>query len=284
MSAVAAPALRARRPGVGTVYRWELRKLLAQKRTFLGLGIAVAVPIIFVVALMADSSGGPEGVPFGSLVRETGLAIPLVCLAFGSLWLLPLVTALVAGDIVANEDQNGTLKTILTRSVERWQVFAGKAFAALSYAALALALYVGTALLLGGLAFGFDPVTLLSGTTVSVGRGLTLLGAGTLAYLLPVTAIAAIALFLSTVTRNSAAAVVGTLMASLVMQVLGALAALDWLDPYLLSSQFNAWQGLLRDPADWDPVIRAAWVSAAYAVPALFAALTAFVRRDVTGG
>ena len=284
MSAVAAPALRARRPGVGTVYRWELRKLLAQKRTFLGLGIAVAVPIIFVVALLADSSGDPEGVPFANFVRDTGLAVPLVCLAFGSLWLLPLVTALVAGDIVANEDQNGTLKTILTRSVERWQVFAGKALAALSYAALGLALYVGSALALGGLAFGFEPVTLLSGTTVGVGRGLALLGAGTLTYMLPVIGITAIALLLSTVTRNSAAAVVGTLMVSIVMQVLGALSALDWLDPYLLSTQFNAWEGLLRDPVDWDPVIRAAWVSGAYAVPALTAALTSFVRRDVAGG
>jgi ABC-2 type transport system permease protein len=101
---------------------------------------------------------------------------------------------------------------------------------------------------------------------------------------MPVIGIAAIALLLSTVTHNSAAAVVGTLMISILLQVLAALSVLDWLRPYLLSEQFNAWQGLLRDPADWDPVIRAGWVSAGYALPALLAALTAFVRRDVTGG
>ena len=217
-------------------------------------------------------------------MRETGLAIPLVCLAFGSIWLIPLLTALVAGDIVANEDQNGTLKTILTRSVERWQVFGGKLLAAATYACVILILYVGTALLLGGIAFGFDPVTLLSGTQVSTGRGIALIGMGTLSYLMPVLAIASIAFLLSTVTHNSAASVVGALMFSIVLQVLGALSALDFLDPYLLSTQFNSWQGLLRDPIDWDPVVRGAWVSAAYAVPALFAALTAFVRRDVTGG
>ena len=117
--AAAAPRARERRPGVATVYRWELRKLIAQKRTFLGLGAAIVVPVIFVVALLADSGASPDEVPFGSLVRESGLAIPLVCLSFGSIWLIPLITALVAGDIVATEDQNGTLKTILTRSVER---------------------------------------------------------------------------------------------------------------------------------------------------------------------
>ena len=284
MSAVAVP-LRARRPGVGAVYRWELRKLLAQKRTYIGLGAAVAVPLIFVIALVADNRGdGPDGLPFGEFVRETGFAVPLVCLAFGAFWLLPLITALVAGDIVATEDQNGTLKTILTRSVERWQVFAGKVLAALTYTAALLFLYVGIALVAGGLIWGFDPLTTLSGTTIGPGRALLLTGAGTLAYLLPMSAIAAIGLLLSTLTRNSAAAVVGTLMVSIFVQIVGSISALDALDPYLLSTQFNAWQGILREPTDWDPIVRSAWVCALYAVPSIAWALTVFARRDVAGG
>ena len=51
-----------------------------------------------------------------------------------------------------------------------------------------------------------------------------------------------------------------------------------------LSTQFNAWQGILREPIDWDPIARSAWVCALYALPAVGWALTAFVRRDVTGG
>jgi ABC-2 type transport system permease protein len=285
VSTIAAPRVAApRRPGVGTVYRWELRKLIAQKRTYLGLGAALVIPLVFIVALLADTSGGPDEIPFGSYVRETGLAIPLVCMSFGAIWLLPLLTALVAGDIVAAEDQNGTLKTILTRSVERWQVFAGKLAAALTYTFVVLLLYVGIGLVVGGLVWGFDPLTTLTGTRIGVGRALALTGAGVLAYFMPLTAIAAIALLLSTVARNSAAAVVGTLMISILLQLVGVISALEWLDPYLLSTQFNAWQGLLREPADWDPVIRSAWVCALYGLPAAFAAFTVFLRRDVTGG
>jgi ABC-2 type transport system permease protein len=283
MSAVAIP-LRERRPGVGAVYRWELRKLRAQKRTFIGLGAAVAVPLIFVIALTADSSGGPESLPFSAYVRETGFAVPLVSLAFGAFWLLPLITALVAGDIVAAEHHNGTLKTILTRSVERWQVFAGKVLAALTYTAAVLVLYVGIALVAGGLIWGFDPLTTLSGTTIGPGRALLLTAVGTLAYLLPMSAIAAIGILLSTLTRNSAAAVVGTLMVSIFVQIIGSISALDALDPYLLSTQFNAWQGILREPTDWDPIVRSAWVCALYAVPSIAWALTVFARRDVAGG
>jgi len=275
---------RAARPGTGAVYRWELRKLVAQKRTFIGVGAAIAVPLIFIVALLADSQSGPEGVPFSQYVRETGLAVPLVCLFFGAIWLLPLITALVAGDIVAAEDHNGTLKTILTRSVERWQVFAGKVLAALTYTLAALTTFVGISTVVGGIVFGFEPLTTLSGTTIGVGRALVLTAGGTLAYAMPLMAMAAIALLLSTVTRNSAAAVVGTLMVSILLQILGSISALGFLEPYLLSEQFNAWQGLLREPVDWGPVIRAAWVSALYGIPTVAWAFVVFLRRDVTGG
>jgi ABC-2 type transport system permease protein len=53
--------------------------------------------------------------------------------------------------------------------------------------------------------------------------------------------------------------------------------------PYLLSEQFNAWQGFLREPTDWAPIVHAAWVSACYAVPATLWAFLAFLRRDVAG-
>jgi ABC-2 type transport system permease protein len=97
------------------VYLWELRKLRAQKRTYLGLIGASLVPIAFVLAL-AFQSGGPSEVPLGRTIRETGLVTPFVVLFFMSIWGLPLVTALVAGDIVASESHNGTLKTTRRRA------------------------------------------------------------------------------------------------------------------------------------------------------------------------
>jgi ABC-2 type transport system permease protein len=270
-------------PSAFTVYRWELRKLRFQKRTYLGLGAAVLVPILFVVATSLRN-GEPDEVAFGRYIHSSGLAIPLVLLLFGAVWMYPLITALVAGDIFASEDHNGTLKTILTRSLERGQIFTGKAMAAASYAIAAIFLSGIVATVAGCLASGFNPLTSLSGTKVSAGEGLALVGASLLVYLMPILAVACIGLLLSAVTKNSAAAVVGTLMVSLVIQLLGILPGLEGLQPYLLSNQFNAWQGLLRDPVDWAPIIRSAWVCALYGLPALFAAYLAFLRRDVAGG
>jgi ABC-2 type transport system permease protein len=269
-------------PGVLTVYRWELRKLRSQKRTYLGLGAAALVPIIFVVAL-ATRGGGPNDVAFGRYVHDTGLAIPLVLLLFGSVWMFPLITALVAGDIVAAEDRNDTLKLILTRSVERQQIFAAKTLAAISYAILAIVVSGSVGLIAGILASGFNPIVSLSGTRISAGSGLGLVWASLAVYLLPIVAIACIGLLLSTVFRNSGAAIVGTLMFSLLVQLIGILPGLGGLHPYLLSTQFDAWQGLLRTPVDWAPILRAIWVCAIYALPALAVAALVFLRRDVAG-
>jgi ABC-2 type transport system permease protein len=131
--------------------------------------------------------------------------------------------------------------------------------------------------------WGFNPLTSLSGTTLSAGHALGLLAGSLAVYAWPLAGIAAFGLMLSTITRNSAAAVVGTLMWALFMQLLGVLPGTESIRPYLLGTQFQAWQGFLRTPADWTPVIRAAWVCALYTALPIAAGYLVFVRRDVAG-
>ena len=289
MSAAAATASdasvprRVKRPGVATVYRWELRKLVALKRTYLGLGFAALMPLIFVIALAARNEP-PRDVPFGRYALDSGLAVPLVLLTFGSYWLFPLITALVAGDIVASEDHNGTLKTVLTRSLDRGQIFIGKALVAATYTVAALVTMAVVALVAGGINAGWHSIISLSGTRISVGHGFVLVFASFGIYLAPLLALAAIGLLLSVVMRNSAAAVVGTLMFSLILQLVAILPGVGHIKPYLLVNQFFAWHGFLRTPVDWAPIGHAAWVCALWAIPTLVAAYVVFLRRDVTGG
>ena len=269
-------------PGVLTVYRWELRKLRSKNAptwdwerprrsrssSLLPWSRRTGVRTTWPLALAAP----------------TGLAIPLVLLLFGSIWMFPLITALVAGDIVAAEDRHDTLKTILTRwqsgrrssSPRPWQPPATRSWRSPSPARLRWS----EAFWPRGSTR--SPASL--GTRVSASHGLGLVGASLLVYLLPILAIASIAVLLSTVLRNSGAAIVGTLMFSLLLQLFDIVPGLHGLHPYLLSTQFNAWQGFLRTPVDWAPIVRAIWVCALYAVPALAAAGLVFLRRDVASG
>jgi ABC-2 type transport system permease protein len=289
MSAVAAgsPAAvraRPRRPSTLIVLRWELRKLVSQKRTYLGLALGVALPLIFVVAQNLRQQHGRAENIFFSQITQSGLATPVLMLLFLSVFMLPVIAALVAGDIVANEDSNGTLKTILTRSVDRGQVFAAKAIAAMLYAAFAVMLSALVGTIAGVASWGFHSITTYSGTVVSAPKGLLLVFAANACYLIPLMTVASIGLLLSTVTRNSAAAVVGTVGVVILLLIVAQIPGLEGIRPYLLDEQFENWHGLLRTPTDWAPIGHSAWVCALYAVPALLGAYLVFLRRDVAGG
>lgn len=286
----AAPVPRAlpaapRRPATRTVYRWELRKLVSQKRTYMGLGLAVLLPLIFVISQLVRGHP-PHGADsiFASEIFQSGLATPVLMLTFLAPFFLPLIGVLVAGDVVAAEDGNGTLKTILTRSVDRGQVFAAKAAAAMTYGAIAVYLSAGVATVAGISAWGFHSVRTLSGTSVSAQKALLLVFAANTCFLIPLLTIACIGVLLSTITRNSAAAIVGALGVTLILAIVQQIPGLEGLHPYLLTTQYFAWQGLLRTPTDWAPILHSLWVCALYAVPALFAGYLVFLRRDVAGG
>ena len=217
--------------GVARVYKWEMLKLLAQKRTYLGLGAAMLVPLVFVVVLILKT-GGPTDIPLGRYLRETGLATPFVVLFFMSIWAFPLITALVAGDIVAAESHNGTLKTILTRSRDRGEIYAAKALAALTYTTLVVLRDGGRRADRGDGSMGVQRPDVALGhrrcTPATVSPCSPAASASTCGRW---PASRRSALLLSTVTRNSAASVVGTLMWALLMQLLGVLPGTESIRP-----------------------------------------------------
>jgi ABC-2 type transport system permease protein len=272
-----------RRPWTATVLGWELRKLKSQKRTYLGFVLGALPPLIFV--LFRNLQHGPHHADntFIREITQSGLAIPIVTLLVESSFLLPLIASLVSGDIVANEDGNGTLKTILTRSVDRGQIFAAKVLAAMCYATAALVIASVVAAVAGVAFWGFHHIETLSGTIVSAPEALLLIVGSDAVFLIPLFAMVSIGVLLSTVTRNSAAAVVVTIAVPIVLLIVAQIPGLEATKPYLLYEQFQAWQGLLRTPTDWAPVLHSAWVCALYAVPSLTAAYLVFLRRDVAG-
>ena len=279
-------AIRARRPSVLTVYRWELRKLRSQKRTYMGFGLAVLLPVIFVVVQnlhQHHDHGGGDSI-FAAQITQSGLATPVLMLLFESVFMLPLIASLVAGDIVAAEDGNGTLKTILTRSVDRGQVFAAKVLAAVTYGAAAVFLSAVVATVGGLASWGFNQITTFSGSVVSASEGLLLVFAANAFYLIPLLTVVCIGVLLSTATRNSTAAVVGTVGFTILLFIVSGIPGLEGIKPYLLTEQYENWHGLLRTPTDWAPIWHSLWVCSLYAVPALVAAYLVFLRRDVAGG
>ncbi len=266
-------------------YQWELRKLTAQWRTYLGLAAMVAVPVAFVIAyqISPPTGSGEEDVALSVVVTQTGFALPLVVLFYTSLALQPLVTALVAGDIFATEDQVRTLKMILTRSTTRDSIFAAKVLATVTYSLVALLLFATTGLAGGGIAYGFHPVR-LPGVSLSTHQAAMRVGAALGIYALPLLAVACLGLMLSVLAKNSSGAIVGTLIFSFVIQFLRFLPGIPTeVRSWLLTDQFAAWQTLFTPAFTPHMLVHPALVSVVYAVPPLVVAWWSFGHRDVIG-
>lgn len=278
---------------IGAVYRAELRKLRAQRRTYFGLIIAAVFAFAYVIVLNLVSTN-PD-VVYGDAVRTSGLVMPLVVLSYAAKFAgAALITGIVAGDIFSAEDQADTLKTILTRSARRSEIFAGKILAAFSYSLLALLIMGGTAVLAGSAAWGFQSFAALTGAgsatkvtdaaSVAPWAGLGLVAASYAVYMLPLLGVVAFAILLSILHHNSAVAIVGTLLYAFVFYALTeALPDGSPAKPFLLGTHFDAWQALLHVPVDATPILQAAAACAVYVAVSLLVAWRVFARRDVAG-
>jgi ABC-2 type transport system permease protein len=207
--------------------------------------------------------------------------LALVVMNFVSRFGAQLAAALVAGDIVASEHAGKTLKMILTRSLRRGQILTGKTLASFTYVVATILVLGAAGLVAGSAAWGFNPLTNLSGVRVSALHTLWLSAAALGVFSLPLIAVAAFAILLSTLTRNSAASIVGTLVYALGQEAIAGLVHQSWAKHYLLSDQFDGWHGLFMSPIDWTLIARAAWVSAIFAAVPLALAYGVFRSRDV---
>src|SRR4051812_48108871 len=161
----------------------------------------------------------PEDTLFGRHAKESGFATPLVILGFAALWIFPVLTSVVAGDIFSSEDRYGTWTTLLTRSRCRAEIFMGKVVAALAYSVLVVSALGVCSIAAGWLVIGHQPVVDLSGVLVPPGRALSQVAFAWMSALPPAFGFAALAMLLSAVTRSSAAGIGLPVVAGLAMQL-----------------------------------------------------------------
>jgi ABC-2 type transport system permease protein len=271
------------RPGFDAALVWETRKLRAQLRTKALLVGSVLVPIA-VVVIVHSQPRPPKDTLFGRFATENGFAMALLVMGFASQWVLPLLTSIVAGDIFASEDQHGTWKTVLTRSISRSKLFWAKAVVTTVFALLALVLLAASTIVSSLLLVGHQPLTGLTGQTIAPRSALELVAASWATMALPMVGFTCLALLFSVWSRNAAVGIAAPVVLGLVMQLVGALGGIETLRPYLLSTPFEAWHGLLAQPRFTGPLLDGVVTSAGWSLVCLVAAFVIMRRRDITGG
>ena len=106
----------------------ELRKMLRSRRTWVTIGIIDLLPSL-VAVLLAVTEVGPRpgtGPAFLSAVLSNGALYPLAAIAIILPLFLPAAVAITAGETIAGEAQQGTLRYVLIRPVGRTRLLVAK--------------------------------------------------------------------------------------------------------------------------------------------------------------
>ena len=272
------------------LFRSEFITVIRRWRTLALLAVLAGVPVLIGIAVKIDGSdggggGGPDGgggPAFITQITNNGLFLVFTGLAATLPFFLPLAIGVVAGDSIAGEAHSGTLRYLLVAPAGRTRLLLAKYASVLAFSLVATLTVALSGLATGLALFPLGDVTLLSGTTISFGDGLlrALLIAATVA--LSLTGIAALGLFISTLTSSGIAAMATTVGLLITLQILNAIPQLHAVGPYLFPHYWLSFADLLRDPVYWDEIRRNLGLQALYVAVFGSAAWARFTTRDIT--
>ena len=218
----------------------------------------------------------------------------------GSVLLIPLLVAVFGADLVSSEFAEGTITLLLTRPVSRWKVLLSKVVAMGLFTTLTLLAAFFLAWGISGVAFGWSgwgaPILTgfrLGGASPAAGFDLSgvrmvalwqdTFAAWGLAWFSAL-AVGSITLLLSVVFRSAAAAM-GTMMATLVGGTILSRIASDWDGAkwfFVTNLPLPDYYAGLPTPFEGMTLAFSVWVLFGWALAALAAAFVLFTRRDVT--
>jgi ABC-2 type transport system permease protein len=266
---------------LGRLLAAEVRWVLRRPRTLVLLGVFALIPVLIAIGVTVGDRRGPGRGLVGA-VAGNGLVLPVAALTVALALLLPLAVAMAAADAIAGEAASGTLRGLLLAPVGRLRLIGMKASGVLVVTVLAVLVIAVVGVLAGLLIVGDADGRLitLSGTTIGLGDALgrvALVAAWAVGQL---AAVGAVALAISAVTEHPLVVLAAVLAGLIVFGVLGAIPALDWLQPYLLTSGWGAGADALRDPLPLSGMAEATWRAACYLVVGIGATVVAMLRRD----
>jgi ABC-2 type transport system permease protein len=264
--------------------RNELWKLFGKKRTYIGFGMFLVAQLVVVLICYYNEgarrrvfAGGEEF--FSSLTCATVMILPLAFI------LLPLYVALVGGDLVAKEAEDGTLRMILSRPITRVRLLILKWMAGVIFAATQVIALGGFALLFASIWFPWGGAyVLIPGemfTAFDSSTGLLRYISAHCFMVFKAASIISLAFMFSCFNVKPAAATILALSLIFMDAILKDIPYFVDLRHWFLTSHLNVWQFMLTERIPWWRVCESLSVLLGFNVTFVVIGCTAFHMRDI---
>jgi ABC-2 type transport system permease protein len=211
---------------------------------------------------------------------------------------VPLLIALVAGDMISGEANMGTLRLLVSKPVSRTQIILSKFGATCVYTFLLLTWMAIWTLLLSVLIFGKDDMIIMKSNSITQILESDVLWRYAAAFLfaaLAMTTVAALAFLLSIFAENSIGPIIACISIVIIFTILNTLdlPIFNVIKPFLFTSHMLGWKGffdvsvnaqneqIVGSLENSAAIFRSASILVVHIGIFVFAAIVAFKRKDV---
>jgi len=272
--------------------RIELFKIFKKPRTYIAFAAIASIIFLIQLALYVD------GKTYLSFVLQTvestfdinGTILNGYFICYFILQTLlvhvPLLIALVAGDIVAGEANMGTLRLLLTKPISRTGLLLGKFLAVVIYTLLLLVFMAVLSLVISLFIFGTGDLIILKSSMIVIldhsdimWRYIAAFGFAALA----MTTVASLAFLLSIFAENSIGPIVSTMSIIIVLTILTTMDIpfFNAVKPYLFTNHMLNWKGFFESPVDYREVLKSALVLLLHIAFFVSLAIGIFRKKDI---
>ena len=268
----------------------ELWKLFGKKRTYIGFGAFLLAqnamlllfrftPVKRDMERMLAGNGYLAGDFVSALTVAVIMLIPQVLL------LMPLYAALVGGDMVAKEAEDGTLRMILSRPISRLRLLAMKYVAGIVFAAALVLVLGATALISARIWFPWKGMFVIwpGGlfNVLSADEGLKLYICSHLSMAVNASVIVGLAFMFSCFNMKPAAATILALSFLFVNLVMDGIPFFDRYQDFLMTHHFRSWLLIYSNPTPWAQMAESLCILLAFNVTTFLVGAAAFQVRDI---
>ena len=285
--------LKRRQPQIEMFYlqlRNELWKLFGKKRTYIGFGaFLLAQNAMLLTFRFTRWKGDLEKMLDGNgyLAQDyvSALTVAVIMLIPQIILLLPLYAALVGGDLVAKEAEDGTLRMILARPVSRFRLLFSKWLAGMVFSAVLVLVLGGTALVFASIWFPWKGMFVFAPGMVfnvlSANDGVILYIFSHIFIMVNASAILALAFMFSCFNMKPAAATILALSYLFINLVMEGIPFFDRFQNFFLPHHFRMWLLVYSSPTPWDRIGESLCVVLAFNLTAFLIGAAAFQVRDI---
>ncbi|MYT68432.1 MULTISPECIES: ABC transporter permease subunit [unclassified Streptomyces] len=272
--------------------RSELTTTFRRWRTLALLAVLTGVPVLIGIAVKIETGdgsgiggGGGEsaaGPAFIAQITNNGLFLVFTSLAATLPFFLPMSVGVIAGDAIAGEANAGTLRYLLVAPAGRTRLLLTKYATTMAFCLVATLAVAVSALITGAILFPLGDLVTISGTRISFADGLWRAFLIALVVAASLLGIAALGLFVSTLTGSGIAAMATTVGLLITVQILDQIPQLHAIQPYFFSHQWLSFADLMREPVYWTDLVKNLEIQALYAAVFGSAAWARFTAKDIT--